>query len=72
MLFNIPTIKRQFGIQNDNHSIHVIHKPQTDVKIRTKMFHILNLFVKNMFYSIYFNIWHYICIGKRENKVFRN
>ena len=42
------------------------------LKSGQKMFHILNLFVKNMFYSIYSDIWHYICIGKRENKVFRN
>ena len=32
------------------------------------MFLILNFMVKNMLFSIYLKIWHYLCSGKRENK----
>ena len=35
---------------------------------KLKMFLILNVYLKNMLYSIYFSFWYYICSGKRENK----
>ena len=35
---------------------------------KLKMFLILNIYLKNMLYSICFSFWHYICSGKRENK----